>query len=190
MAYCNNCGTQIAEGAKFCPKCGTPAVAPAAQENGQAQSQTTQQPQPQAGQKWKQPQPDNVENKFAAAMNNTADTTAEFDPKDIEQNKVMALLSYFGIFVLIPIFAAKDSKFARFHANQGVILCIACIIYGIAYSILSSIILAISWRLYFVVSLIGLVGFVFAVLAIIGIINSLNGKAKELPLIGKYKILK
>lgn len=117
-------------------------------------------------------------------------STLEFDEVDIEQNKVMALLSYLGILVLIPIFAAKESKYARFHANQGLVLCIAAVLYGVAYSILTSIILAISWRLYFLVSLIGLLSIVFVVLAVIGIINALNGKAKELPIIGKYKILK
>ena len=40
-------------------------------------------------------------------------------------NKVMAILSYFGILVLIPIFAAKDDAFARYHANQGLVLLIA-----------------------------------------------------------------
>lgn len=102
----------------------------------------------------------------------------------------MSVLAYFGPLVLIPMLAARDSAFARYHSNQGLLLCIASIIYGIAYSILSAVILAISWRLYFVVSLIGLVGFVFAVLAVIGIINAVNGRAKELPIIGKYRILK
>ncbi len=132
---------------------------------------------------------DNKENKLSG-LSNTADTTTEYDPKDIEQNKTMALLAYLGILVLIPIFAAGTSPFARYHANQGLVLCIAAILYGIAYSIFSSIILAISWRLYFLVSLIGLVGIVFLILAVMGIINALNGKAKELPLIGKYKLLK
>lgn len=112
------------------------------------------------------------------------------DAQDAEQNKAMGVLAYLGILVLIPIFAAKESRFARYHANQGLILCIAAILYGVAYSILSGIILAISWRLYFVVSIIGLVGVGFAVLAVIGIINALNGKMKELPIIGKYKLLK
>ena len=181
MAYCNNSGTQLAEGAKFCPSCGNPAGATAAQENRQQQSE---QQSRQAGQQG------HSENKFAAAMNNAADNTAEFDPKDIEQNKGMGVLAYLGILVLIPIFGAKDSPFARFHANQGLVLCIAAIVYGVAYSILTTIILAISWRLYLVVSLIGLVGIVFLVLAIIGIINAVNGQAKELPLIGKYRLLK
>ena len=56
------------------------------------------------------------------SLNNTADTTIEFDNQDIQNNKIMAILSYFGILVLVPILAAKESKFARFHANQGLIL--------------------------------------------------------------------
>lgn len=167
MAYCGKCGQQVNEGVKFCPSCGTPAGAAAPQEN----------------------QPNQPENKFSEAIN-TPDITASFDPADVEKNKAMGVLAYLGILVLIPIFAAKDSPFARFHANQGLLLCIAAIIYGVAYSILSSIILAISWRLYFLVSIIGLIGVVFAVLCIIGIINAVNGKAKELPLIGKYNLLK
>ncbi|ADV42299.1 DUF4870 domain-containing protein [Bacteroides helcogenes] len=169
MAYCSKCGTEITDGTKFCPSCGTPAGASAAQENRQQQQST--------------------ETKFSETMN-TADTTTQFDPADVEKNKAMGVLAYLGILVLIPILAAKDSPFARYHANQGLILCIACILYGVAYSILSSIILAISWRLYFLVSIIGLVGVVFAVLCVIGIINAVNGRAKELPLIGKYKLLK
>ena len=125
-----------------------------------------------------------------AALNNTADTTAEFDKADIEQNKGMSILAYLGPLVLIPILAAKNSKFARYHSNQGLVLLIAAVIYGIAYGILSTIIYAISWRLGFIVSIIGLVSILFTVLAIIGIINAVNGRAKELPIIGKYKILK
>ena len=83
------------------------------------------------------------------------------------------------IIFLIPLLAAKDSKFARFHTNQGLVLFIV--------GILSS-----------VIALIPLIGWIIApigailvsVLAIIGIINALNGKAKELPVVGKFKILK
>lgn len=157
MAYCNNCGAQLAEGTKFCSACGTAVGTPIAQQ---------------------QPQPDTT--------NNCADS----DKADVEANKVMAILSYLGILVLIPIFGAKESKFARFHANQGLILCLAAIGYSVAYSILSSIILAISWRLYFLVSILGFLSLVFLVLAVIGIINAANGQTKELPVIGKYRIIK
>lgn len=194
MAFCGKCGQQVNDEVKFCPACGAPmaAVAPTQETPPQlaaAPQQQYQQPQPvQQPPQAQQPQP--AAGDTFSNLNNTADSTAQFDPRDIEQHKGMSILAYFGPLVLIPILAAKDSPFARYHSNQGLLLCIACIIYGIAYSILSGVILAISWRLYFVVSIIGLIGFVFAVLAVIGILNAVNGRAKELPLIGKYRLLK
>ncbi len=192
MVYCNNCGTQLAEGVKFCPKCGTATGAAAVKEPLQPEAATPQaEPVQEATEQQQLSQAQQeFEKRFASVMNSTADTTAEFDPKDIEATKVLALFSYLGFFVLIPILAAKGSKFARFHANQGLVLFIACILYGVVVNILTSVLLAISWRLGFISSLFSLVGVVFAVLAVMGIINSLNGKAKELPVIGKYRILK
>lgn len=167
MAFCGNCGEEIKEGAKFCANCGASTVPP----NGHSAQQSNN------GAK-------------VLILNNTADTTAEFDAKDIQNNKGMAILAYLSWLVLIPLLAAKDSKFARYHTNQGLVLAIAEIVYGIAYMILSSLVFAISWRLYFIINLIGLVGLVFLVLTVIGIINAANGQAKELPVIGKFKILK
>ena len=120
---------------------------------------------------------DKVEDQFK----NAPDSTAEYDQADINSNKVMAIIAYLGILVLIPLFAAKNSKFARFHTNQGLILFICAIIVSILGSIFNRIHLGfISWILDVLV-------FVFA---IIGIINAAQGKAKELPFIGKYRILK
>lgn len=109
----------------------------------------------------------------------TPDTTASFDPEDINKNKIFAILAYFGILVLVPIFAAKDSKFAKFHANQGLLLFIA----EIAGSVIS-VIPVLGTLVSFVVSI------ACSALAIIGIINAAKGEAKELPVIGKYEILK
>ena len=174
MAFCGKCGTKVEDGVKFCPGCGASTEIP--------KEETTQQTQ-QTGQ----------QTDFSAkiaGLNNTADNTAQFDAQDIQNNKAMAILAYFGPLVLIPLLAAKGSRYARYHTNQGLVLCIACIAYSIVYGILSSIILAISWRLYSLVSIIGLSGLVFLVLAVIGIINAANGRAKELPIIGKIKLLK
>ena len=55
----------------------------------------------------------------------TPDTTAEYEPEDIEKNRILALFSYLSWLVLIPLIAAKDSKFAKFHVNQGLVLAIA-----------------------------------------------------------------
>ena len=173
MAYCANCGNNVEEGVKFCPSCGTPMEAPAAEQQA---SQT-------GGQ--------NDLTAKLSALNNTADTTADFDKADIEQNKVMGILAYLSWLVLIPIFAAPKSKFARFHANQGLVLAITEVAWWIVTAILNAILYAISWRLGSLVgTLLGLVNLVFLVMLILGIINAANGRAKELPVIGKFKILK
>ena len=116
-------------------------------------------------------------------LNNTPDTTNAFDQNDINNNKLMAILAYFGILVLVPLLAAKESPFARFHANQGLVLLVASIVCWILVAILSAIS---SW--------LGLIGsilyIVIGVLAIIGIINAATGKAKQLPLIGGIKLIK
>jgi len=121
---------------------------------------------------------------------NTRDFTQEFDPAEAKDKKVMAILAYLGFLVLIPIFAAKDSKYARFHANQGLVLFIVEM--GIA--IINIILNAILWR-FAVASIIlsvvfWLIYLGITILAILGIINAVNEKAKELPLIGKIRILK
>ena len=124
-------------------------------------------------------------NETLKELNNTADHTDEFDPSDIEQNKFMAILAYLSWLVLIPLFAAKESRFARFHCNQGLVLAIAEIIAWVLFGILKKIPLigwifaALSW----VLSLICLV------MAVIGILNAVGGKAKDLPVIGSFRIL-
>ena len=153
MANCVKCNVELAEGAKFCPACGANQAA-----------------QPQA-------EPDLADK--IMGINNTADTTADYDKKDIEDNKFMAILAYIGLLFLVPLFAAKESKFAQFHTNQGILLFIV----GIAGGIIA-LLPIIGWILAPVISLATLA------LTILGIVNVCQGKAKELPIIGKYKILK
>lgn len=203
MAFCGKCGQKVEEGVKFCPACGAPLQVNTAQPANEPVQQPTPQPAPQTVQAEDQEAmakataaADALGNKLEN-LNNTTDSTADFDKADIEQNKVMAILSYFGILVFVPIFAAKDSKFARYHANQGLTLFIALFGWWIVDYILTMLLRSLLWRglgLWEIYSLCGtvlnLVYIVFTVLAVIGIINALNGKAKELPVIGKYKILK
>ena len=169
MAFCGKCGQQVNEGVKFCPSCGAPMDV--ARQSA--------------------PEP------TFSKLNDTVDNTAQFTPQEIEEGKVMSILSYLGILVLVPILAGKESKYIRFHANQGLLLCLAWVVWVIADGILSAVLRAILWRglslweLYRTTSwVLDLVYLVIGVLAIIGIINVLNGRAKELPFIGKYRILK
>lgn len=119
-------------------------------------------------------------------LNNTKDCTSEFDPKDIEANKVMAILAYLSWLVLVPIFGAKESKFAKFHVNQGIVLAIAEIIAWVLFGILRRIPF-IGWIFLLLESLLSLV---CLVISIIGILNAANGKAKELPIVGKIRLIK
>lgn len=152
------------DGAKFCPACGASNEIPTPNNSRQAVPVYTPPVVPGAPE--------------------TADI------RDVQDNKIMAILAYFGPLVLVPIFAAKESKFARYHANQGLVLLLVSIAYSIVYSILSAIIWAISWRLGFLSSILGFVSIVFLVLAIIGIINANKGEMKPLPVIGNIRILK
>lgn len=123
-----------------------------------------------------QPKIDDAKEKMKDAMD-TPDTTGEYDASDIKGNKLMAALSYLGILILIPLFAAKESKFARFHLNQGLLVLILSVAVWFFGKVNQGLI---TWIL-------NLVVFVFAV---IGIVNAVSGKAKELPFIGKIRILK
>lgn len=119
-------------------------------------------------------------------INNTKDTTAEFDAKDIEDNKFMAILAYISWLVLIPLFAAKESKYARFHANQGIILAIAEIAVWVVFGVLTQI--PVIGFIFNIIDVI--ISILFFAYAVLGIINVINGKAKELPFIGKYTVIK
>ena len=122
---------------------------------------------------------------------NTPDTTAEYTQEDINNNKIMAVLAYLGILVLIPILAAKDSKFARFHSNQGLVLLICDIVVSIVLGIVTAIIALIPYVGPILSGIIwAVIPIVLLVFAILGIVNAVQGKAKELPIIGKFKILK
>ena len=130
---------------------------------------------------------------------NTDDTTNQFSSEDIRQNKGFAVLSYIGLLVLIPIFGASRSPFARFHANQGVVLLIFNVAYSIARAIAMGIMRALLYHEYFIPGKIifhitngatGLVQVLFVVWMVIGIVNAAKGRARELPIIGRIHILK
>ncbi len=114
------------------------------------------------------------------------DLTKNYDIQDINANKPMGILSYIGILVLVPIFTARESRFAMFHAEQGITLCIGAHIIAFL-SIIFGLIPVVGW----VFSLLfGLVGLALFVLMIIGIVNAANGQAKQIPVLGKIRLIK
>jgi uncharacterized membrane protein len=111
-------------------------------------------------------------------MEDSTIQAADSEKNDIEKNKGMAILGY--ILFLIPLLAAKESKFAMYHANQGLLVFLFCI----AVNIVGLIIPFIGW---FVILPLGLI--TVLVLVVLGIINAANGAFKPLPVIGKIQLI-
>lgn len=175
MAFCSKCGAQIGESDRFCPSCGAAAGAASCADSGaNGQQAEYRSAEPAAGQQNEQ----------------------GFDPADVAQNKAMGILSYFGLLVLIPLLAAKNSKYARFHANQGLILFLLEVCIGIVSWIVPSIFLGI-WYVGGIYYLVKALNIIFKLLdlaclglSIYGIVNAAQGKKQELPVIGKFRLVK
>lgn len=48
-----------------------------------------------------------------------------------DQDKIMLVLAYFGIFSLIPLLTVKDSDYVKWHAKQGLVLFVAVVLLGL-----------------------------------------------------------
>lgn len=156
--FCTKCGAEVSAEAKFCPNCGA----------------STDDPEEYLADK-------------VAALNDTPDTTADYDREDINKNRAMAILAYIGPLVFIPMFAAKNSKFARFHVNQGFLLFLVWASLSVLSTFFNLIYLPRFLDVLIQLSL-WAVSIPATVINVIGIVNAARGKAKELPVIGKIRI--
>lgn len=105
-------------------------------------------------------------------------------------DKVYGILSYIGILVLVPLLAGK-SQFARFHANQGLVLFIADIVLGAVIGISVGVLSLIPFVGIVIGSILsGVLGLAIFILMIMGIVNAANGEMKPLPVIGGIKLIK
>lgn len=127
-----------------------------------------------------------LKDKTEEILKDVKDSSKKFDKKDIEENKAMAVLSY--IIPPVPYFVENKSKWVKYHAIQGMNLFIIYIILALAVSVINSLLL---WPFDYLKNILRTALNVFmSVFAIIGIVNVCNNKAKELPLINKFKIIK
>ena len=207
-AFCLKCGTALDPGVRFCKSCGAAVeaegegaagngAAPAgvnaasagtgagagfggANQSGAAQGGSAAQP---GGQQ----QAQQFADKIKQIAQGTPDFTGEMDPADIEKNKTMGCLAY--ILFFLPFITCPDSKFARFHANQGLIYLIVAVAANIVRTII---------KLIFFLPVLNIIAWlaslaIYAALLgmfILGVINANSGKARELPFVGKFRLIK
>ena len=159
MNICPKCGTQFADDGTFCPTCGTPV----AQNNAYAQGYAAQ--------------PGAYDQPVAAV--DPKNHTAEYDATDISDNKLIAVLAYFGIIgVIAAAIINRDSKFVMFHIRQSIKLFIL------------QILLTICCILIITIPIVGICEVILFVVQIIGAVYAIQGKAKELPIVSSFGFLK
>ena len=117
-------------------------------------------------------------------------TALEVTAEDAEANKSFGIIAYLWFLCFVPLLAAKDSPFAKYHANQGLSLFILEVVLSIALYIINEVVLTVLPGMGFLVSILGLVQLGPLILLIMGIINAAAGKCVPLPLIGGIKLIK
>ena len=118
------------------------------------------------------------------------DLTADFDPTDVNAHRTLAALAYFGPLFFAPMLLAPQSKFAHFHANQGVVLCLALVAAWIVVGMAIVIVLKLPLVGFPVAVVLGAAGLIAAIAMVVtGFRNASAGRARELPLIGRLRIL-
>ncbi|MCZ8523897.1 MULTISPECIES: hypothetical protein [Paenibacillus] len=99
-------------------------------------------------------------------------------PDDVQANKWIAAAAYLLFF--LPLLAAKESRYAMYHANQGLILLLTAIAANIVLGLIPLLGLL----------LLPIANLALLVLILIGILNAVNGLMKPLPLIGNLILLR
>ena len=161
MKICPKCNAQLDDSAAFCANCGTQSAA-----------------QPQYAQGNYPPQPN------YAASYDPYDHTAKFNPKDISDNKVFAMLGYFfGTFgIIIALLASRTSEYTMFHVRQALKFKVVSYLMFICALLLSwTFIALVAWLI---------MEAVFGVIKIICFFQICQGKAKEPAIINSLGFLK
>ncbi len=193
--FCPSCGKSLDDNAQFCDGCGA-AQTPVAPAQNVQQPQAPPPPAPQQAAQAPPPPQAQIPPAPAPQPPPAQDQQAQqaqpvFDPADIEKNKSVAALAYLGFLFFLPLVTDSESRFGRFHANQGLILLLASVVGYIAVAILSFILTLISWVLGFISTLLYLaLSVVLVILLVKGIMGASSGKAERLPVIGKFNLLK
>ncbi len=214
MKICVKCGAELEDHDGFCRRCGSPQTVQA--NSGEYRMPDSASGLPEASGVSRVPDPMGAAGAYrmpdppessAAEKNGSADPagpapsgrfsslldredhTAAYRPEDIEGNKLLCVLSYLGIFCLIPLLSGNKSPYLRFHTNQGLVLFLSTIILNMARALLAGLWIFGKIDTYLVSPIFTALNVLIFALTVIGIANVVRGKAAELPLIGKIRLI-
>lgn len=100
---------------------------------------------------------------------------AKFSADDVEDNKIIASLSYIFILCLVPLMLKRKSDFAQFHARQGLTITVAWFV-----SWVIGIVPILGWLVSFAANL------ALLVISIMGVIKTLDGQTWKIPYIYEW----
>lgn len=123
------------------------------------------------------------------------DHTAEFDPQDISDNKVISMLVYLTgwLGIIVALLASSTSKYAGFHVRQALKFTVVETLLPIVLAVgaLINIIPFLGWFVYGVLALAAAAVYVtMFVLKIICFFQICKGQAKEPALLNKLSFLR
>ena len=199
MKTCPNCHAQLDDSSIFCTSCGTQFGAVPPQQNAVPSQQNAVPPQQNAvppqqnavpsQQNAVPPQQNAVPPQQNAVPPQQAfvpaydpyDHTAEFDPKDISDNKVFAMLCYLMDFIgiIVALLATHSSKYTMFHVRQALKITVVSIL-----SVFVLIIPFLGWIAFPILQ-----GIIW-VIKIISFFQICSGKAKEPAIIRSFGFLR
>ena len=192
MSYCINCGAYIPDLSDECPACGAAKIV--ARPTGGAAAAYAEEKTAEPKQEEKK-----TEYSYSYTYNTDSGRQAEPEPEEPRQappraeykstvlpdeedalsNKGLGALCYLWILFIVPLVLRPNSRFLRFHANQGLVLAILWLIAGMCFTIP------------ILGTLAGIAGNLLAFVCMIkGILNAVAGKCEPLPVIGGIEIIK
>ncbi len=207
MKTCPTCGATLDDATMFCTQCGTnlQGAPDFANTQGSASNQDTvnqdvtpnqgaanqnaapNQGMPNQGMPNQGPMPGQgapYQQYAQAPVFDPYDHTAEYSPKDISDNKVIAILVYLmgTVGIIIALLASKESPYVAFHLRQGLKFLAVEVLVGIVSAVLFfTLIVPIAGGIFLVV---------LWVIKIICFFQICSGKAKEPAIIRSLGFLK